>query len=384
MAIDTKHPQHAHTHTNDGIVQPDVLDIHLNDEHTGFRADSSSEEEEQLQGLEAVARMAIETVASEANAHVQTFIDAAETRLIEAVTLTEQQQHDLNRWRDTMEEQLRTRLRDIGEWDEILQEKRTEVDGLREMAEAALSLASGDLETRWEAQQQELQDILATYESDERARWEAFMSTTAETLGNDAGGDPTSIAPLRAELIKQQQMLTTLQQYYQTQREQVVALQNDMRAQVESACNSTVTAVQAKFTAHYDSLHDWHKHASKDLETWHGQIALLEKRANAATEKLTLQTNQTVATMRHEIQQHARNAATDEIGQVRATFDEAASQSRAATQAETGMLRIENDRALMKLRRQLRTSQTLTFIIALVALGAGVAAILISYLHIGG
>ncbi len=157
---------------------------------TAVAASHEAEFAARLDDLEAVARAALDAITTDAGNRLNQVVETAETRVMEALSVLEQHQREAARWRDDLDEQLRKQMRELGEWDETLTEMRHEVSGLREMAEASVSLASGDLDKRWDAMRRELRDILATAESDERARWEAFMAGATETLAANSGIDP--------------------------------------------------------------------------------------------------------------------------------------------------------------------------------------------------
>jgi hypothetical protein len=362
---------------------------------------------ERLSGLEEAARAAIDLVTADAERRLAAAIERAENRVVETLTLSEQHQQELNRWRADIEGEIRNHLRDLGDWDDALNETRREVAGLHEMAEAALSLASGDLDRRWEglnsdlerrwdALGRELREVLATAESDERARWEAFMATATDTIAAGAGGDPAVVDHLRADVVTLREgvsaAVTNLQQHVQVQREHLASLRSELHTMVESERGRTLDAVEQRIaeaqhalSGQSSALQEWQDRVSREVNAMYDTAATAEQRARTATADLQAEAQAALATLRAEIQQgveQAREAAQAELATLHAELDRATFQTRAATQAETGAIRIDHERALRKLRRQSQTGQALSLLIAVIALTVGIGAFAIAYLHL--
>ncbi len=362
---------------------------------------------DRLSGLEEAARAAIDLITADTERRLASAVERAENRVVESLALSEQHQQEVNRWRTDIDGEIRARLRDLADWDDALNETRREVAGLHEMAEAALSLASGDLDRRWEsltadlerrwdALGRELRDVLATAESDERARWEAFMATATDTIAAGAGGDPAVIDHLRADVVTLREgmsaAVTHLQQHAQVQREHLASLRSELHTLVESERGRTLDAVeqriaeaQRSLAGQSGALHEWQERMSREIIAMRDTAATAEQQARAATENLQAEAQSALATLRDEIRQgveRASQAAQTELASVRAELDRATFQARAATQAETGAIRIDQDRALRKIRRQSQTGQVLSLLIAIIALTVGIGAFAVAYLHL--
>ena len=362
---------------------------------------------ERLAGLEEAARVAIDIVSADAERKLATAIDRAETRVVEALTLSEQQQHELGRWRNEIEENVRARLRELGEWDEALSETRNELTGMREMAEAAMSLASGDLDQRWDGITRdidkrwdllgrELREVLSTAESDERARWEAFMATAGDMMAAGTNGDPAVIEALRADVTVLRdnvgRAVTTLQQHQQGQREQVASLRSELHTLLESERSRTIAAVDQRigetkqaFVSQTTALQEWQERVGREVATLRDAATVAEQRTREATSSLQAEAKRAIDTLNREIEHgvaQARAAAQSELTGIRAEIDRVSFQSHAATQAETGAIRNDSQRALRKMQRQARLWQTLSLLIAVIALTVGIGAFAVAYLHL--
>lgn len=362
---------------------------------------------ERLAGLEEAARVAIDIVTVDAERKLATAIDHAETRVVEALTLSEQQQHELARWRNEIEENLRARLRELGEWDEALTETRNDIGGMREMAEAAMALASGDLENRWNAMTREqekrwdqlgreLREILATAESDERARWEAYMATAADTLAAGANGDPAVVDRLRADVATLHdnvgRAVTTLQQHQQGQREQVASLRSELHTLIESERSRTVAAVDQRIgdakvalETQTKAMQTLQSQVSQEVTTLRDAATAAEQRTRAATTTLQAEAQKALDTLQSAIEhgvEQARVAAQSELSGIRAELDRVSFQARAATQVETGAIRMDSERAMRKMQKQVQMWQSLSLVIAVIALTVGIGAFAVAYLHL--
>ena len=153
-----------------------------------------------IQSLEVAARLAIEAVTDGAEQRISSTLERGESRILDALSLAEQQQREFARWRDDWQGRLEQQVNELNEWDGDLRALSQDLGGMREMAEAAIGVASDELERRWDAIRRELTDILETAASDERARWEAFMLSATETLANSAGIDPAEVDALRIDI----------------------------------------------------------------------------------------------------------------------------------------------------------------------------------------
>lgn len=321
---------------------------------------------ERFAGLEEAARAAIDAITMESEQRLAATADRAETRVVEGLTLIEQQQHEQARSRSDLEERLRTQMRELGEWDENLSEMRQEIGGLREMAEAALSIASGDLEQRWDALRRELRDTLATAESDERARWEAFMAGVSETLAVNSGIDPTALETVRTEVTTLRNTANqTINQIQGVQREQLAALRSEMRTLVESERSAIGADVDTRleearrvFLAQVQSLQDWQQQVGKDVQGLRGEASSARQEVNAATAQLNAETQRALAMIHNEV-------------------DQGVAQARSVAQSETGSIRIESERHIRAVQQQARTAQMIALVIAVLALlmGAGALAL---------
>jgi hypothetical protein len=312
-----------------------------------------------LESLEEAARVAIDTITVNAEHRLAQSVENSEARLVESLGIVEQHQREINRWQGELDQQLRTRLRELQEWEELLREKRDDIHGLREMAEASISLASGELDTRWEKQRRELQEILATFESDERARWDAFVVTAIADLTVSSDGDPVVIDHLRTKIQTIQtsfdQFLHEAQNNQQVQREQMAAVRSEMRSLIESEHNAILSQIERNFAQKVEEIQNWqqkvhaeHVHMSSTMES---AIA----------------------------QQHS--IVNQEMTDLRRTFDELMKQVCTLTSTETGQIRLEQNMALHRLKSRTSKWNILTFIVAIIALLTGVGSFLIGYLH---
>ena len=75
-------------------------------------------------------------------------------------------------------------------------------------------------------------------------------------------------------------------------------------------------------------------------------------------------------------------AAQTELTGIRAELDRVSFQARAATQVETGAIRMDSERAMRKLQKQAQTWQTLSLVIAVIALTVGLGAFAVAFLHL--
>jgi hypothetical protein len=325
-----------------------------------------------LAGLEDAARAAIDAVATDAGNRLSQTVDRAETRVMEALAVLDQQQRDAARWRDDLDERLRAQMRDLGEWDDTLTEMRHEVGGLREMAEASVALASGDLDHRWDALRRELRDILATAESDERARWEAFMAGAAETLANHSGIDPAELAAVRADLATlRDAATTTIQQMQQAQREQLAALRTELHALVESERAHIAAGVEQRledaraiFLTQTRALDDWQQQVGRD-------VAALKATAVAAETGV----RDARATLRAEVQ--------GALTALRTELDQGVAQARVTAQAEVSALRADTERMVRRTQSQTLGRQSLSLLVAILALLVALGALALPFvLHL--
>ena len=382
-------------------------DLRLAFYHINLLIEQHATDGERLVGLEDAARMAIDIVTVDSERKLANAVERAETRVVEALSLSEQHLGEFQRWRVDVDERVRASLRELGEWDESLTETRGDVVGLREMAEAALSLASGEISMRWEALSRdidmrwdqlgrELREILATTEADERTRWEAFMSATADTLAVGEGGDPSAVEYMRSELVMLQEGLTrtttNLQTQQQQQREHVAALRTELHILIESERSYTVTTVEQRLSDAQSviinqtkALQDWQQQVGKDVVGLREMATGAEERARSASESMKIEAQTTLENIRTEIRHgviQARAAAQAELDSVRAEINQVSFQSRAANQAETGAIRMDQDRALRTFQRQVQAWQTLALVLSVIALTIGLGAFAVSFLHL--
>lgn len=305
-----------------------------------------SQATERFAALEAAARLAIEAVTGDAGRQVARLIESSETRLVDALGLVEQQQRDLTRWREAMEQQLNEQVRHLGDWDEELHELKQNLIGMRELAEAALGVASDELERRWESLRRELTDILETEAGDERARWEAFMHSANETLASGSGIDPAEVDALRLDITTLRDAAAqSIAAGQQAQREQLATLRTELRTLLESErgqiitlLSSRVDEAQATFVGQAQQLQAWQDSVAAQLKLWQ-----------------------------------------DGLGQ---EVEQGIHQTRAITRAEISGMRSDTERTMLRLRRQGHVRQILTLIIAILALLASAAAVALPFLHL--
>jgi hypothetical protein len=327
--------------------------------------------ERRVAALEEAARGVVDTIASDAQQRLSAVVTDAENRLVDALSLNEQQQRELARWREDAEERLRAAMRELGEWDETLTTMRQEAGGLREMAEAAIALASGDLDKRWDALRREIGDILTTAESDERARWEAFMASTADSLAVGSDGDPAAVEELRADIATIRDSVTkTVANFQQMQREQLAALHNEVHAMLETErgrvahqMDQRLSEAQRAFQSHTTALQEWQQNVGHDVASLRESAGATEQRIRTATEGLQAEAQAAIRAVHTEIQNGI-------------------AQTRAAAQAEMGGVRTESTQALRRVQRQARTSQAMALAIAFFALAAGLGSLAVSFLHL--
>ncbi len=249
----------------DATMARTTATLHTMQEHLAALTAQQEDTAQRFEGLEAVARAALATITTDAAQRLNGTVESAETRIMDALTLLETHQREFARWREEAEERFRAQLRDLGEWDETLTEMRHEIGGLREMAEASVSLASGDLDRRWDGMRREISDILASAESDERALWEAFMATATETLASHSGIDLGELHTVRADVAQLRDAATqTITQIQGAQREQLAALRSELHTLIESERSSIGAGVDQRieearnvFLAQVQSLQDW-------------------------------------------------------------------------------------------------------------------------------
>ena len=320
----------------------------------------------QLAGLEAAARAALDSITTDAANRLGQTVERAETRVMEALGMVEQQQHEVHRWRNDAEERLRAQLRDLGEWDVTLTEMRHEVVGLREMAEASVSLASGDLDQRWDALRRELRDILETSASDERARWEAFMVGAGETLAAHSGIDLSELENVRNDVTSLRDSANkTIAQLQQMQRDQLAALRTEVHTLVESERNSIAAGVELRieearrvFLAQVQSLQDWQQQVGRDVAGLRGSAQAAEEGVREAKTALRNETQGALTTIRTEV----------EFG---------VAQARVVAQNEIGNVRADCERLVQRAQQQAQSRQAFAFLVALVALLVAVGAIVL-------
>jgi hypothetical protein len=323
-----------------------------------------------FEGLEQAARAALETAATEAARRVAQAVDAAETRVMEGLTVLEDQRREFAKWRDDAEDRLRSQFRDLGDWDEALTEARERVTSLRDMAEASIALASGEFEQRWSAMQHELRDVLATAESDERARFEAFIVGVQDTMASNAGIDPGEIDAVRREIAGLREAANqTIAGLQQAQRIQFAALREEIQTAVAGERATVAKTVDAKledarrvFLAQVQSLQEWQQQVGHDVAALKATAAAAEASVRDAR-----------ATLRAELQQALTTA--------RGEIDLGVSQARVVAQSETSALRAEQERRLGSSLRQLQSRQALLMIIAVLALIFGVGSAILPFLH---
>jgi hypothetical protein len=344
---------------------PDVVSADFARTHTASMPDDAAAH---LADLEAAARAALDAITTDAANWLNQSVDRAETRVVEALSLMEHQQREAHRWRDDLDERLRAQMRDLGEWDETLTEMRHEIAGLREMAEAALSLASGDLDQRWDAMRRELSDILATAESDERARWEAFMAGAADTLAGHSGIDPTELATVQADLAAlSATAATTVAQLHATQREQVAALRSEVHSLLESERHRAAAAVQEQlveargvFQSQAQSLRDWQEQVGRDVAALRQSAAAAERDVQTAKADLLGGVEGTLAALRSEI----ANGIT---------------QAKIGAQNELHAVRAETERLVRRAQGQAQGRQSVVLLLALLALLVAVGALALPF-----
>lgn len=387
MALDMN--PDARPHAADAVMEdthsPDVKNVgthHAASAQTGKdlratqeRIEALLEEHEQhterLAGLEIAARAAIDAVTEDASNRITKVVDQAEQRIMDAVSLSEQQQKDMTRWHNQTDEQIRAQIRELGEWDETLTEMRQDIGGLREMAEASVSLASGDLDQRWNRLERDLRDILATAESDERARWEAFMAGAADSIASHSGIDPAELETARTELAKLSTTAThTVSQMQQSQREQLAAMRSEIntlieseRARIGAGLDAKIDDARTVFTTQVKSLQDWQQQVGKDV----GQLRQTAQAAESG-----------VLEAKSSLQREAQAA----LATIRAEVEMGVTQARAVAQAEISVVRADCERMVKRAQQKGQTFQTLALIIAMVAFLVGIAAFGVTFLHL--
>ncbi len=361
--------QLAQTHADRAAVQGGARELAAAQAQFAGLVTQYDEHISRLAGLEDAAHAAIDAVATDAGNRLNQTVDRAETRVMEALAVLDQQQRDAARWRDDLDERLRAQLRDLGEWDDTLTEMRHEVSGLREMAEASIALASGDFDRRWEAMRRELRDILGTAESDERARWEAFMAGAAETLAAHSGIDPAELAAVRSDLATLREAATgTINQMQQAQREQLAALRSELHALVESERGRIAAGVDQRleeartvFVTQTHALEDWQTQVGRD-------VAALKATATTAEAGV----HEARATLHAEVQ-GARAA-------LRTELDQGVAQARVVAQNEVSMLRADTERLVRRTQSHVQGRQSLSLLVALLALLVAVGALALPFI----
>ncbi len=321
--------------------------------------------------LEEAAHIAIDTVTNDAERRISAAIESAESRVVDALTLNEQHQHELKRWRDETEERLRATLRELSEWDETLSEMRTGMSGMREMAEASISLASGELDQRWDALRGELNDVLATAESDERARWETFMSSVTDSLAVGSDGDPAALEEIRADIAVLRDSVTkTISNFQQMQREQIASLRSEMHSLLESERGRSAHLIETRlgeaqraFQTHSAALREWQQNVGRDVAGLREMAETADARVREATAQLQAESQVALHAIRVEIQNGV-------------------AQARAAAQAEMGGARVESTQAIRKVQRQVQAWQSLALVIAVIAFVIGSGAFAVAFLHL--
>jgi len=352
----------------DSPAQSQVKRLVIPPDAQASQAAQQAEYAARLEGLETVARAALDAVTTDAGNRLSQAVDAAETRVMDALSLLEQHQRETARWRTDLDERLRTQMRELGEWDETLTEMRHEVGGLREMAEASVSLASGDLDKRWDAVQRELRDILATAESDERARWEAFMAGATETLAGNSGIDPAELASVRGELATlRESATTTISQLQQVQREQLAALRSEINTLVESERNRISAGVAEQldearqvFVTQTQSLQDWQSQVGRDVSALKDTAVAAEAGVRHAKTSLHTETQSALTTIRSEV-------------------DLGVAQARTAAQSENVSLRTDMERLIKRSQGAIQGRQSLSLLLALLSLLLAIAALALPF-----
>ena len=369
LARDLDHVAQALS-TRDAALQQAARGMQNAQEHIADLVAQNQEYSQQLMGLEAAARAALDAITTDAANRLGHTVERTETRVMEALGLVEQQQHEVLRWRNDAEERLRTQLRDLGEWDETLTEMRHQVGGLREMAEASVSLASGDLDRRWDSMRRELRDILETSASDERARWEAFMVGAGETLAAHSGIDLAELENVRTDVATLRDSANkTIAQLQQMQREQLAALRSEVHTLVESERNSIAAGVELRieearrvFLAQVQSLQDWQQQVGRDVAGLRGSAQAAEEGVREAKTALRTETQGALTTIRTEV----------EFG---------VAQARVVAQNEIGTVRADCERLVQRAQQQSQSRQAFAFLLAILAMLVAVGALVLPFLR---
>jgi hypothetical protein len=369
LARDLDHVAQA-LNTRDVALQQAAHTMQATQEQIARLVEQNQEYSQRIEGLETAARAALDAITTDAANRLAQTVERTDMRVMEALSVQEQQQRELARWRDDSEERLRAQLRDLGEWDEALIQVRHEIGGLREMAEASVSLASGDLERRWDALRRELRDVLATTENDERARWEAFMASAGETLASHSGIDLAEFATVRNEITTLRDAANrTISQLQQAQRDQLEALRSEMRTLLESERSSIGATVEQKqeearrvFLAQVQALQDWQQQVGRDVAVLKTSAQAAEEGVRAAKTTLHTETQHALTTIRNEV----------EFG---------VAQARMTAQNEVGNVRADCERLVQRAQRQTQSRQTVTFILTTLALLLAAGALLMPLLH---
>jgi hypothetical protein len=345
--------------------------LHTMQEHLAALTAQQEDTAQRFEGLEAVARAALATITTDAAQRLNGTVESAETRIMDALTLLETHQREITRWREDAEERFRAQLRDLGEWDETLTEMRHEIGGLREMAEASVSLASGDLDRRWDGMRREISDILASAESDERARWEAFMATATETLASHSGIDLGELHTVRADVAQLRDAATqTITQIQGAQREQMAALRSEIRTLIETERSSISAGVDQRleearkvFLAQVQSLQDWQGQVGRDVATLKTTAQAAEADAREAKSALQAETQGARAAIRSEVEQGV-------------------AQSRVAVQAALGEVRADTERLIKRSQMPIQGRLSLVMLLTILALIFGIGALIVPFLHV--
>ncbi len=344
--------------------------MHALQEQLATLAAQQEDASQRFAGLEAVARAALETITTDAAQRLNGTVERTETRIMDALSLLETHQREFTRWRDDAEERFRAQLRDLGEWDETLTEMRHEIGGLREMAEASVSLASGDLDRRWDGMRRDLSDILASSESDERARWEAFMATATETLASHSGIDLGELHTVRGEVAQLRDAATqTITQVQGAQRDQMAALRSELRTLIESERSSIGAGVDQRleearkvFLAQVQTLQDWQAQVGRDVAALKQTAQAAEAGVREAKAALHAETQGAREAIRHEVEQGV-------------------AQSRAAVQAALGDVRADTERLIQRSQGPLQGRLSLVMLLTILALVFGIGALIVPFLH---
>lgn len=326
---------------------------------------------EHLSHLEQAAQMAIDTILTESRHRIDVLVDQVDTRVLDALSMVDEQQQTLHNWQQITENELQKRIANADAHQFAITEQVQRMERVRTAAEASLAITRGDLEQQWNLLRTEMSTHFAQREQEEQLRWEQFRSSVM-LQSSSADQNSEHIQHVSAELAKLRDdtgsilgvvhgTLNNLQQHQQGLREQVTAVRSETHALLESEHANILESIEnrlviagTKMTSQAQSLQETLHRSAAEFMKVQDDTKLAERRLQDILSEQEINMNS------------LRRLLDQEIFQLHS------------------MVREETEKILQEQTvgfRHAQLWQSITFVMTIVALVVATGAFALTYLH---